>query len=839
MHMFAAVLAAVFLIAGAAGADEQPAHTDTSDAQMQFWMTHPQRTARAVRAEVPPRLDGVIDDEIWLRAPIQEGFTQNDPDNGEPSTQRTTFQVAYDDDALYIAGMCYDTRPDSITARLARRDEWRERDLLEINLDPHHDHQTGVYFVVGPSGWIEDGIIYNDDDFDDSWDSVAEMKTARRTDGWSWELKIPYHVLRFGEKETYTWGINVFRKISRRAEWSQWSFTPRGVSGYVSRFGHLEGIEGIRPQRSLEIFPFALGRSTLSPGDSGSDHDLFSSAGLDLRYGLSSNISLNATINPDFGQIEGDPAVLNLGVFETFFRERRPFFLEGIQIFESPTPFIVGIRRPTRLFHSRRIGRPPSRFDLPEDSDEVNRPDNTTILGAVKVSGKTAGRTAFGLLNAVTGREEARIDQRITSAETGRIDTLRRDVEVEPITNYFIGRVQQDLLTNSTAGAQLTAVNGRGFDPAYVGAGDLHVKWWENAYRLYSRLAVSRAGQAEERDTGWEGALYFQKTGGAFGGQAYVDAQSPDFEANDLGFMRRNDRIQAGTHLRYEKLDPYWFARRSGFNFNVWSHWNFAGERLSRGVNFNTWHNLHNYWGFWMGLSRNFAAFDDLATRGGPLMRSPAHTWFGMDVWTDDRKPISAWLGWNVSGSQGGDNLGSWLGFAIALRPVSQFELEIEPGYNFNRNFAQWVENKDEDGDGEDDHFIFGELESRVFEIGVRGTYAFTPSLSLQLFVQPFVTTGDYGAIKELARPRSYEFSPYAGLEENPDFHSRSLRSNVVLRWEYRPGSTLFAVWQQSRDHAFDDVSNPRFRPAGDLSRAFTDDGDSIFLIKLNRWFGL
>ena len=197
----------------------------------------------------------------------------------------------------------------------------------------------------------------------------------------------------------------------------------------------------------------------------------------------------------------------------------------------------------------------------------------------------------------------------------------------------------------------------------------LHVKWWENAYRLYSRLAVSRAGQAEERDIGWEGALYFQKTGGAFGGQAYVDAQSPDFEANDLGFMQRNDRIQAGTHIRYEKLDPYWFARRSGFNFNVWNHWNFASERLSRGVNFNTWHELHNYWGFWMGLSRNFAAFDDLATRGGPLMLSPAHTWFGMDVWTDDRKPISGWLGWNISGSQGGDNLGSWIGFEIGLRP--------------------------------------------------------------------------------------------------------------------------------------------------------------------------
>ena len=839
MHNFTAALAVALFMAHVVGADGEISHTDTTDAQMQRWLKHPQQTARAVRADRPPLLDGVIDDAIWLRASLHEGFTQTDPDNGEPATQRTTFQIAFDDDALYVAVICYDTHPDSIAARLSRRDEWRERDLVEINLDPHHDHQTGVYFAIGPSGWIEDGIIYNDDDDDDSWDSVAEVKTARRADGWSLELKIPYHVLRFGEKETYTWGINVFRKISRRAEWAQWSFIPRGVSGYASRFGHLEGIEGIQPGRSLEIFPFALGRSTLSSGDGSGEHDLFSSTGIDLRYGLSSNISLNATINPDFGQVEGDPTVLNLGVFETFFRERRPFFLEGIQIFESPRPNIVGIRRPSTLFHSRRIGRPPTRFDLPDDSDEMERPDNTTILGAVKVSGKTAGRTAFGLLDAVTGREETLIEQRILSTETGRIDTVRRRVQVEPVTNYFIGRVQRDVRTNSTAGAQLTAVNGRGFAPAYVGAGDLHVKWWDNAYRFYSRLAVSRAGQAEERDTGWEGALYFQKSGGAFGGQAYVDAQSPGFEANDLGFMRRNDRIQAGAHVYHEKLDPYWFARRSGFNFNVWHHWNFAGAQLSRGVNFNTWHNLHNYWGFWMGLSHNFSAFDDLGTRGGPLMASPANTWVGMDVWTDDRKPISGWLGWNVSWSQGGDNLGSWVGFEVELRPVSQLELEIEPGYNYNRNLAQWVENRDEDGDEEDDRFIFGELESHVFEVGVRSTWAFTPGLSLQLFAQPFATTGDYGSIKELARARSYEFLPYAGLEENPDFHRRALRSNLVLRWEYRPGSTLFVVWQQSRDRDFDEVRDPRFRPIGDLGRAFADACDSIFLIKFNCWFGL
>ena len=838
MHRITAALAAVCFLAGAAASDEQPSRSDTSDARMQRWMAHPQRTARAVRAEVPPRLDGVIDDEVWQRAPVQEGFTQTDPDNGEPSSLPTTFQVAYDDEALYFAAVCYDTRPDSITARLTRRDQWRERDLIEVSLDPHHDHQTGVYFAVGPSGWIEDGIVYHDDDFDDSWDSVVEAGTARRADGWSLELKIPFHVLRFGEKETYTWGINVARKIARRAEWAQWSFTPRGVEGYASRFGHLEGIGGIRPRRSLEIFPFALGRGTLSPGTAGRG-SLFSSAGLDLRYGLSMNISLNAAVNPDFGQVEGDPAVLNLGVFETFYRERRPFFLEGIQIFEAPGPGIVGIRRPSTLFHSRRIGRPPARFDLPEDSDEVERPDHTTILGAAKVSGKTDRGTAFGLLDAVTGREEALVDQRLLRPETGRVDTVRRRVEVEPVTNYFIGRLQQDLLAHSTAGVQLTAVNGSGFDPACVGAGDVHLKWADNAYRLFSRLALSRAGQRQERDSGWEGALYFEKSAGAFGGQAYADAQSPGFEANDLGFMRRNDRIQAGAHVFFKKLDPYWFARSSGFNLNAWNHWNFAGRRLARGVNVNTWNNLHNYWGFWMGLSRNLAAYDDLATRGGPLMASPASTWVGLDVWADDRKPVSGWLGGNLWWSRGGDNLGSWVGVEIELRPVSRFELEIEPGYSFHRNFAQWVENVDEDGDGKDDRFVFGELVSRVAEIGVRGTWAFVPGLTLQLFAQPFATTGDYGPIKELARPGSYEFSPYAGLRENPDFHRRAVRFNLVLRWEYKPGSTLFAVWQQNRDRDLEDARDPRFRPAGDLRRAFADPGDSIFLVKANRWFGL
>jgi hypothetical protein len=784
--------ALTFLAAGLAADETEHTETDSvDDARMEQWLVHPQRTAQAARTATPPTIDGNVEVAEWQAAPVQRGFTQDDPKHGEPASEETTFQILYDDEALYIAAICYDSQPDSVNAVLSRRDDWRERDLIEFNLDPHHDHQTGMLFMVGPSGWIRDAIIFNDDNDDQTWDGVWEARTTLRPDGWSVEIRIPYHVLRFGEKPVYTWGLNVFRFIARRQEWSHFAFMPRGVNGWVSRFGHLEGIEGIRPERSLEIFPVALGRTTLTRGedDGGNETDLFGTAGLDVRYGLSSNISLNGTINPDFGQVDADPAVLNLGVFETFFDERRPFFVEGNQVFESPGPEIVGIENPTRLFHSRRIGRQPARFGLPDDSDEVDRPDNTTILGAVKVSGKTESRTAFGVLNAVTGSEYARIDQRITDAQSGVTDTTRRRFRVEPTTNYFVGRVQQDLLTNSTIGAQLTAVNGEGFDPAYVGATDVHVKWWDNAYRVYSRLAVSRAGQDDDRDTGWEGAFYFSKFSGSFGGQAYLDARSRGFEANDLGFMNRNDRTQAGTHIFYKLLEPYWFARHSGFNINIWQHNNFDGDNLARGVNFNMWHELHSYWGFWMGLDRNFDAWDDLATRGGPVMRRPASSRWAMDVWADDRNAISGWYGTNVRWGLGGDDLSTWNGLELELKPASNVEIEVNPSFRYDRNDAQWVENVDSDGDDEDDRYIFGELKSKIFELGIRGTWAFTPFLSTQLFLQPFVTTGDYGRIKELARARSYEFTDYDELAENPDFHRRSLRFNLVMRWEYAPAA--------------------------------------------------
>ena len=825
--------------AGVSAADPSTAGDTTASADTAFVLTHPAKVARAFRVDVAPVIDGVLDDEAWQVAPLHLDFTQKDPIDGAAPTERTTFQIAYDDEAIYVAATCFDSEPDKIISRLARRDDWGVRDEFNINLDPHHDHQTGYFFVVGPSGYMGDGIGFNDGANDDSWDGVWQARTSIHDQGWNVEMKIPYHVLRFSPKERYTWGINVFRTIARKQERLWWVFYPRGVSGWTSRFGHLEGVGEIDPPRSLEILPFAVGRATRSHGEGDVGQDLFSTAGIDLRYGLTSNVSLNATVNPGFGQVEADPAVLNLSVFETFFEERRPFFLEGISLFRSPRPRIAGIDGPTQLFHSRRIGRPPARFDLPDGSDEVDRPDNTTILGALKLSGATEGKTSFDILDAVTSREHSRILVPVTDPVSGVADTLHRRHKVEPLTNYVVGRIQQDLRTNSSVGAQLTAVNGYGFDPGYVGAVDGHFKWRDNAYRIFSRISASRTGQDDERDSGWEGVFYFSKLSGWLGGQLYLDARSPGFDANDLGFMNRNDRIQAGARLRFKKLHPWSLARRSEFNINLWHHRSFDDVTLVEGIELNSWNNLHNYWSFNAGVGHRFEALDDLETRGGPLIGRPALTWWWTNFSTDDRKPLWLSAGTNGHYGHGGDNQRHRSCVVVVWRPSSNVEFRVNPCYQVEDTFSQWVQNVDDDGDGEDDHFVFGELESRLFEVETRSSVAFTPTLTLEFFMKPFVTTGDYRKIKELASPASYDFIPYDDPEDNPDFSSRSLHSTLVLRWEYRPGSTLFAVWQQNRSWQHDDPRDPDLAPLGGLRSTFVDEGDNIFLVKFNRWFGL
>ncbi|MFC1718906.1 DUF5916 domain-containing protein [Candidatus Poribacteria bacterium] len=355
-------------------------------------ITSPIKIANAIRVRPqPPRIDGILDDEVWKNAPIHEGFLQSEPNEGDEATERMTFQIAYDDEAIYFGILCYDSEPENIVCRLTRRDGQIEADSVSIGLDPHYDHQTGYWFTAYASGCVRDGT-YSDDRMEDStWNAVWEVQTKTYDHGWTAEYRIPYHVLRFSPKAEYVWGLNVERNVSRKKERVQWMLNRKDEPGLVSKFGRLEGIQGIDPPIHLELVPYAMGRTVLND-----ETDYSGSIGTDIRYGITSGTSLYATINPDFGQVEADPARLNLTVFEDFFPERRPFFVEGAALFRN---------QDYGLFHSRRVGRSPGYFEIPEDAEELKRPKETTILGATKLTGKTEGKTSFGIMEAVTAPE--------------------------------------------------------------------------------------------------------------------------------------------------------------------------------------------------------------------------------------------------------------------------------------------------------------------------------------------------------------------------------------------------------------------------------------------------
>lgn len=774
----------------------------------------PDRALSAVRLEgVRPLIDGALDDPVWQQAPVFTGFVQREPEEGQPASEQTTVQLAYDDETLYVGIMAYDSAPEEIVSRLVRRDQWAEADWVQVSLDTHHDHQTGYAFLVYAGGSIYDSVIRDYGWDNDAWNGVWESAHLIGPEGWSVEFAIPFHNLRFSSGGD--WGINIARYISRKKEQVFWVMVPRQESGWVSRFAHLEGLAAIQSRRTLELLPYSVGRSTFAAG-----RELFGNAGADLRYGLSSNMSLNATINPDFGQVEADPAELNLSVFETFQQERRPFFVADGAVFDTPID----------LFYSRRIGRRPSFHALPDGHDALDESESTTILGAAKLTGKTAAKTTFGLLTALAASEYVRIEP--TSGCAGA--QKHRDFLVEPRTHFLVGRVKQDLFAgNSHVGLLGTAVQRDRAPDAYTGGVDWTLKWRDNGYTFWGQLAGSLA--PVDRRGGLGNMAVLSKNSGWLRGELWWEAYSRHFEINDLGFQWRNDFYTPWLWIQLRKEEDWAIFRRSFYNFNRWGTWNFDRTNLQNGFDFNTHHQLKNYWWLHFDYYHTWRAFDDLDTRGGPLIVRPANDGFEIELESDDRFMVSGWVEFEWENNSAGSTHREVSG-RIRIRPTSRFEISLRPRYSWDFNHAQWVENLDEDADGEDDRFVYGELDSRTLDLTTRANILFSRDLSLEVYVQPFISAGRYAHFKALARPRSYKFVEHLGPTKSPDFRNRSLHSNAVLRWEYKPGSTLFIVWSQFRD---DESAVGAFRPGHNLRRSFLDEGTNILLVKLNYWLHL
>jgi hypothetical protein len=800
------------------------------------------------------RIDGELNEATWSTAEPITAFVQREPAEGAAPTYRTEARVAYDDNAIYIAVRAFDPQPDKIKAFLTRRDVDSSSDWLRVYIDSYHDRRTAYSFAVNPAGVKVDTYHYNDTNSDDSWDAVWDVAAERDAEGWHAEFRIPYSQLRFSRGGDGRLGFAIARSVARLDEMTTWPLLSKSASGWVSSFGELTGIARAGATDRLELVPYTVAQLTTEPEQNGNplqkNPNPGAAVGVDLKYAVTPGLTLTATVNPDFGQVEADPAVVNLGAFETFFQERRPFFIEGSGNFETDC-------RDCNLFYSRRIGRSPRGDPRVGDDEFVSRPAQSTILGAGKLTGR-AGRFSLGMLGAVTQEESATI----------AIGSARRREVIEPQTFYSVSRIKREFTDQSSVGLILTTTNRRltdtlSFMPssATTAGGDMNwrigTRWaldanWAGSVVQGSTEAVTllqrsnvHSFQRPDADhvefdplatsmRGHSGSLAFNKIAGQRTRlNVNVGYLSPGFDSNDLGFLQRADSIPQSSWLQIKWDSPGKYKRNVRINFNQWSKFNFDGDRLELGYNFNAHWVFQNQSSTGFGINYNARSFDDRLTRGGPGGFTPGT----VNAWqyfnTNDQKLVS--LNWNSN--FGNDREGSyWVNLepSIKVRPAPAVSLEFGFAHRLNTTDAQWIRAVDA-ADGR--HYVFGRLDQTTTSITTRVNYTLTPTLSVQVYAQPFVSAVAYDSYKELLRPtaerQADRYAPYA-FDGNADFNALSFRTTNVMRWEYKPGSALFVVWQQGRE---DVTQRGNYRFGRDFGDVFSAPQTNTILVKLAYWF--
>jgi len=842
-----------------------------------------------------PTIDGYLNDSCWTKVEWAGDFIQSQPYENKPPSQQTAFKILYDNDNLYVFIRAYDTEPDKISRRISRRDNF-DGDMVEINIDSYYDKQTAFSFTAMASGAKgEEAVTKDGNNWDSSWNPVWFMKTSIDDQGWCAEMRIPLSQLRFGNKAEHIWGLQVMRHIFRLEERSNWQFIPKGSPGMVHLFGELHGIQGIHPKRQLELMPYTLAKierfekEESNPFLDGKDNSF--SAGLDGKAAITNDLTLDFTINPDFGQVEADPSEVNLSAFESYFSERRPFFVEGKNIFEfRPTSTnVIQNMGSDNLFYSRRIGRAPHYSPDLDDNEYIDMPEATTILGALKLSGKTKNGLSIGIMESLTANEKATIDK------TG----VRSKESVEPLTNYFVGRVQQDFNKGeSTLGGIITAVNRDIDNPAlnflptaaYTGGIDFSHSWKERTWYLKGNAEFSYVKGDPEAilDLQQSSARYFQRpdaphlsldsTRTSLAGygatvrfgrtskqriqfETSFTLRSPRLDFNDIGFMRYSDVIHHGSWMGYYLREPFSIFNNFYLNTNYWMYWDFSGELLSSFLNTNFNLQFKNRWRLNGSCSRINENTSTNLLRGGPSFRMPGGAELYLNASSDQSKKIAFYLGtyhnWGDANSYNYHKY--WTG--IEARPTNALSVSLEPGFILNNKILQYVETCDL---YEDQRYLFASINQKTALFTFRLNYTFTPELSLEYYGQPFVSAGKYTDYKRITAPHANQFADRFKLFteneisydsennsytfdengdrisdyslDNPDFNFRQFRSNFVVRWEYKPGSTLFFVWSQGRT---DSTSNGSFDYGHDMRELFDLKPHNVFLVKFSYWFSL
>ncbi|MFC2150086.1 DUF5916 domain-containing protein [Calditrichota bacterium] len=793
------------------------------------------------------RLDGVLSESVWQMAESGTDFRVWSPNRGGMPAEQTRFAVAYDEEAIYFGVMAYESDASQISTKLNRRDDTEDTDIIGIYLDTYHDKTTAFNFMTSAPGFQADRYVYGDGDMDIEWNAVWEVETAIVDSGWTAEFRIPFSAVRFRQSQSMTWGVNVYRFTHARSEDTAWLVWDRETRGFVSRFGELEGIDGIIPKKQIEVLPY-IAHSTANNSDLGEGElEHYSNLGADLKYPLTSDLLLQATIQPDFGQVEADPAVLNLSPFETQFTEKRSFFTEGAQYFWHPE-FIQ--------FYSRRIGTGNA---------------NSRIRAAGKLIGKTTTGVSIASLYAmtdVTGR--------------GQSHNFLKSGDLQ--SHYIFTRVSKEFAggTNSIGFSQSAVIKPDERDifsdyatrDGYTTGADIDLNFLDKDYNVNATFIGSVVDPApidslptldHSPRYGTGGTLSLRKLGGLVKGGVWGQLESDKLDINDFGFISASDEVYLGGWAEFKpdiqgqtslfrdanyeaSIQRSWlYAPGTGYDHDtdalVWEY--SAGHPQKTEYNVEYWLQLRNFWATWAGFGGDFDGTLKYETRSfngrqGPLITDPETFWWWIGVDTNPHRSLEFDVNFNPWFNDAG---GSGFEFKpkVRWRATSTQSYYLEFVYKDDFVREQFIANFANPGSSIGGvSYVFGNLDQRTLDLTIRGDILFTRYLSLQLYAQPYLTVGDYANPVELVRPDSYEFRELQSIPDfdatqvdEYDFRYSALNFNAVLRWEYELGSTIYLVWKHGRDLYLED----RVSTAVDLGDLFENQPVNTILLKATHRF--
>jgi hypothetical protein len=870
----------------------------------------------ATRITQAPVINGVLDDEVWKAGEWVDDFTQYEPYNGKKTSQKTEFKILFDENNIYVAFKAYDTAPDSIVNRLTRRDNV-DGDLVGVIFDSFHDLRTGFLFGISSSGVKYDQMFTGDgQNQDGSWNPNWWAKTSINGEGWIAEMKIPFSQVRFDKNSSGTWGLEVARIFYRKNETDFWQHVSKDAPGLVHLFGELTGMDNIKPRKIFDVTPYGVAKAETfkkEPGnpfmDKGKKYGL--NGGVDAKIGITNNMTMDLTVNPDFGQVEADPSEVNLSAYETFFSEKRPFFIEGNNI----TNFNMGIgdgnNGNDNLFYSRRIGRRPVGDPTLKDGWHADVPTYTNILGAAKITGKTSKGLSIGFIEALTGEEDAEIDT--TSGKVPPTPNSRIFQTVEPLTNYFLGRVQRDFKEGNTIlGAIFTSTNrdlggmfsSSGMTPddsllasfmhksAYTGGFDFTQYFKKKSWMFNLNAAFSQVNGTKEAIalTQQSSARYFQRPDNEYvnydlnrtslfgsGGRMQVQKlnghlnvlgciiwKTPGFEINDLGYMQQADNVLSVLWAGYHQWEPKGIYRNYNISGDLYFVNDFGGNITGKGIEFNPNITFKNYWQFWGYANLNSPSLSTNMLRGGPMMKMPGSTQVNAGISTDSRKKLNISVNMNSNTGFEKNNHSFYIGSDITYKPINFLFFTFSPAFNKSYSNLQYVMPLNYNGS---ERYIFASIDRQTISASFRLNFNLTPDLTLQYWGQPYIASGKYYNHKYILDPMAKEYADrfhvytdaqksfdtdnnIYNIDENLDgntdytignnnFNYQFFLSNLVIRWEYSPGSTVYLVWSQTRDNYNSSGQMDFTNNMGDLFNRNNDIPHNIFLIKFSYRFGI